>query len=621
MAQHNHGVALQELGQPRDALAAFERAVAANPRYAAAFYGLGLAYLRLDALDAALLAFECAIECDGKDFRYPLERARTLIQRGRHADALAALDTLQGSDHEAAEVQNLRGIALKNLQRPDEALAAYGAAISKKPGHAEALNNRGNLLLRQRRFTPALADFDRAMALQPGMDWLRGTRLYTAAHVFAWSDYAQEVSRISAEVTAGRRCVQPLALQCLVDDPALHRQAARIWSMDQCAPKGETLVVRAPDPDRRTRIAYVSRDFKSHPVSFLMAEVFELHDRERFEIMAFNYGAASQDPMQARLRPAFDHFLDVEALGDAEIAQLARSLKVDIAIDLTGFTDGARSGIFAWRCAPIQVSYLGYLGSAGSTLYDYLLADDEIIPEALRAHFDERIAYLPSYQANDRQRPRPAPTCTREAVGLPASGFVYCCFNNPCKITPETFAAWMRILAQVPDAVLWVLDEGEHAAENLRAQARQAGIGAERLVFAPRASREDYLAKLALADLFLDTLPYNAGTTASDALWMGLPVLTLQGRSFAGRMASSLLKAAGLPDLVTKDAEGYVTLAVQLAQDGAMRAALRARLHDARLGSRLFDTPRFTRSLEQAYVGMLAQRQADEPLRDITVAG
>jgi len=620
VAQHNWGVALLELGRAHDAIAAYERALAANPRYAQAYCSLGIAYQAIGVPDAALVALDCACQLDGQNPRLAIERARVLVNLGRPAQALGTLEGLAASQPRNAVVFNLLGIALKQLRRPDEAATAFGTAIALQPAQAEALNNRGNLQLQARRFKEALQDFDAALALQPDMPWLRGTRLYTAAHLFAWNGFDAERAAIIEGIGRGARIIQPLALQTLVDDPALQQQAARLWTHAACPRlQGATTTARVR-ASRKIRIAYVSKDFRSHPVSFLMAEVIELHDREHFEVIAVNYGPASEDPMQQRLRAAFDGFLDVEALTDADIAQACRSLNVDIVVDLTGFTDGARSAIFALRAAPVQVSYLGYLGGSGTALYDYLIADKEIVPAEFRACYDERIAYLPSYQANDRQRPCPDRVPGRASLGLPESGFVFCCFNNPCKISPELFARWARILAEVPDSVLWLLGEDGHAPAELRRHGQALGLDPARLVFASRADRSTYLARLAAADLFLDTLPYNAGTTASDALWIGLPVLTQRGRSFAGRVATSLLMAVGLPELIASDADEYVARAIELARQPARLSKLRQQLVSARAECRLFDAPRFTRSLEAAYAHMHQRAAAGEPPCDLELA-
>ncbi|MBV8380809.1 MAG: tetratricopeptide repeat protein [Paucibacter sp.] len=621
VTRHNHAVVLQELGRTREAIEAFERALAIDPAYAGAHYGLGLSLQKRETVEgreAALRAFDAAIHADAGDPRFHTERARTLLHLGRPADALAELDVLVARQQAGAEAHNLRGIALKNLGRAAEAMDAYDQALALQPDLAEALNNRGNLRLLSRQFAPALADFDRALALRPEFDWLPGTRLYAAAHVFDWDGFAASRAALAAGVLEGRRCVQPLALQCLVDDPRLQQLAARRWVQSTCAGELAPAAPRARHDAGRIRIAYISRDLRAHPVAYLMAEVLELHDRERFEVIAIHYGPVEHEGIQPRLRAAVDRFIDAEALPEREITVLARSLGVDIAIDLTGFTEGARSGIFTARAAPVQMSYLGYLGSAGTGLHDYLIADATLVPPATRDCYDERLIVLPSYQANDRQRPRP-PAARRADVGLPEAGFVFCCFNNSCKIAPEHFDAWVDILQQAPGAVLWILGEDEQARANLREQAQRRGLAPERIVFAPRQDRETYLACVAVADLFLDTLPYNAGTTASDALWMGLPVLTQPGQSFAARMAASLLEAIGLPELIAPTRETYVQAAVALARDPALLATIRTKLETQRSAGRLFDTPRFTRSLEQAFEQAHRLSLDGAAPRDITV--
>jgi predicted O-linked N-acetylglucosamine transferase (SPINDLY family) len=617
-SHYNWGVALQELGRLPEAIEAFERAIGLNSQYAAAFFALGLAYQRLEALDATLLALECAVNLNPLDAGFRIERARTLLKLGRFADALAELEALPQHPPRAAEAFNLQGIALKHLHRVPEALACYDEAIRLQPDFVEALNNRGNLRLLLRQFSPALQDFERAQALKPDVDWLAGLRLYAALHLYDWTGLDAARRALLVGVAEGRRVVQPLTLQCIADDPLAQQRAARIWTQAVSPPRD--LPAPAPAASDKIRVAYISRDFKSHPVSFLMAEVFELHDRERFEIIALNYGSVSGDAMQQRLRGAFDRFLDVEDLSERQIAELARSLQVDIAVDLTGLTEGARSGIFAWRAAPVQVLYLGYLGTAGSPNHDYLIADATLVAPQARACFDEKLMVLPSYQANDRRRPTPALSLTRAELGLPETGFVYCCFNNPSKITPEVFGAWATILMQVPDAVLWVLEEDDQAAHHLRRHAQMQGIEPARIIFARRAAREAYLASLRAADLFLDTLPYNAGTTASDALWMGLPVLTRIGQAFAGRVAASLLRAVDLPALIAHDADEYIATAVRLAREPAELAAVKDQLRRSRDQAALFDAPRFTRHLESAYREAHRLRVAGEAFADIVVA-
>jgi predicted O-linked N-acetylglucosamine transferase (SPINDLY family) len=350
-----------------------------------------------------------------------------------------------------------------------------------------------------------------------------------------------------------------------------------------------------------------------------MAEVFELHDRSQFELYAFALGPRKADGMTRRIAANFDEFIEVGQASDREIAQHARNLAIDIAIDLGGHTLHGRTGIFAQRAAPIQASYVGYLGTTGATYYDYLLADDCLIPEQHQAHYCEKILYLPSYQANDRQRTIADHRFIRSELGLPATGFVYCCFNNNFKLSPSTFDGWMRILAAVEGSVLMLYADNAFVAANLKKEASARQIAPERLIFVDRMPRPLYLARYRVADLFLDTLPYNAGTTASDALWAGLPVLTCRGESFSSRMATSLLTAIRLPELITENQADFEALAIELAQQPQRLHALRDRLAAHRLKAPLFDTPAFTRSLESGFVQMLERHWASLPPEHIRV--
>jgi predicted O-linked N-acetylglucosamine transferase (SPINDLY family) len=336
-----------------------------------------------------------------------------------------------------------------------------------------------------------------------------------------------------------------------------------------------------------------------------MAEIFERHDRSRFEVTAFSFGPEKQDAMRARVSKAFERFVDVRGLQDAGVAALARKLSVDIAVDLKGHTEDARPGIFAQRAAPVQVAYLGYPGTMGAGYMDYIIADATVIPEAHKEHYTEKVVWLPdSYQANDSTRPISSRTYSRGLEGLPETGFVFCCFNANYKFLPGTFDAWMRILKHVQGSVLWLIEDNAEAVANLRKEAVRRGVDAGRLVFAGRLPQAEHLARQRLADLFLDTLPCNAHTTTSDALWAGLPVLTRSGETFAGRVAASLLKAVGLPELVVATQEAYEALAIALASDPARLAAIRRKLSAARLTSPLFDAARFAHNIEAAYVAM-----------------
>ncbi len=363
----------------------------------------------------------------------------------------------------------------------------------------------------------------------------------------------------------------------------------------------------------KLRLAYFSPDFKEHPVSLLSAQMYELHDRERFEVIAFSLSAQSDDAMGQRLRGSFDRFIDAHEMSDQQVASLARSMQIDIAVDLAGFTRNSRPAVFAMRAAPLQLGYLGYLGTLAAPYIDYLIADEVIIPEALALHYSEKIICLPSYQVNDAARPISDRVFTRAELGLPDTGFVFACFNNSYKITPTVFSSWMRILQQVSGSVLLLYAETGAAREQLKAQAAARGIDPARIVFASRLPIAQYLARYRAVDLVLDTFPYNAGTTASDALWAGTPLLTLCGQSFASRVAASVLHAIEVPELITHTAAQYEATAARLAHQPEQLKAIQDRIIANRLTAPLFDCAQFTRYIESAYTRIYARHDADLP--------
>jgi predicted O-linked N-acetylglucosamine transferase (SPINDLY family) len=372
----------------------------------------------------------------------------------------------------------------------------------------------------------------------------------------------------------------------------------------------------------RIRMGYVSGEFREHATSYLVAELLELHDRSRFEVFAISTGAHDQSPMTGRIAHACEHFLDVSAQPDREAASLLRNHEIDILIDLNGYFGHARTDIFAARAAPVQVNYLGFPGTMGAEYMDYIVADRHVIPEDQRQYFTEHVVYLPdTYQANDSKRKISVQARTRAEAGLPEHGFVFCCFNNNHKIMPGMFDIWMRLLQQVEGSVLWLLEGNAMVSANLRREAQRRNVAPHRIVFAPRMKLGDHLARHRLADLFLDTLPHNAHTTASDALWVGVPVLTCVGTTFAGRVAGSLLNAAGMPELITTSLEDYEALALKLARDGKLRAGIKSKLARNRATCPLFDTDRFRRHIESAYIMMWDRFQRGEPAASLSVPG
>jgi predicted O-linked N-acetylglucosamine transferase (SPINDLY family) len=491
---------------------------------------------------------------------------------------------------------------------------SYDKAILLKPDYAEAHCNRGNVLLALKQYRPALESLDKAVLFRPDYEYLHGTRLHMRRFLCDWQNTESECRQLEALIDRGENVALPFTILAISSSPAVQKQAAEIYVRDKFPARSTTAAIpRRPKHDR-IRIGYFSADYYNHATSYLMADLLERHDRSRFEILGFSFGPDIVDEMSKRVSAAMDRFLDLRSMTDGDIAQLSRNLEVDIAVDLKGFTRDNRPGIFAERAAPIQVNYLGYPGTMGAGYIDYLIADPTLIPEASQRHYSEKIVYLPDmYQPNDSRRPLSLNPCTRASEGLPETAFVYCCFNSAYKITPAVFDIWMRVLGRVEGSVLWLFEDNPAAVDNLRKEARRRGIAPERLVFARPLPVAEHLARQRLADLFLDTTPYNAHTTASDALWVGLPLLTCIGETFASRVAASLLRAIDLPELVTATEAEYEELAVELAHDPQRYQALRQRLQQNRLTAPLFDTLAFTRHLEAAYSAIYDRYHAGLP--------
>jgi protein O-GlcNAc transferase len=476
------------------------------------------------------------------------------------------------------------------------------------------------LLQDLRRYGDAADMFARLVALAPDHDYAIGSLHECRLQECDWTSATADAERIVRAVEEGRKAVAPFAFLAISPSAEAQLACARTFMADRYPPSPAPLWQGERYEHERIRVAYLSADLREHPVAYLMAELFEGHDRRRFETVAVSFGSAAPSPLRTRLQAAFDHFLDVREQSDGEVAQRLRGLEIDIAVDLTGITAEARSGILARRPAPVQVNYLGYPGSMGADYMDYLIADRYVIPEERRGHYAEQVVYLPdTFQATDATR-RLGPAPPREALGLPEAGFVFCSFNNSYKITPPLFGIWMRLLQGVAGSVLWLVGGNAAVAGNLQREAAARGVAPARLVFAPRVGYAAHLARCMRADLFLDTLPFNAGTTASDALWAGLPVLTCSGEALAARMAGSLLQAVGLPELITTTLAEYEARALALATQPEMLGGLRERLGRNRQSTPLFDSARFRRHLEAAYVGMWQRQQRGEPPAAFAVA-
>ena len=637
-AQFNLGTVLHQQHQLEAAEAAYRRVIEFAPGIAAGHNNLGTVLKDQGRLDRALAAFDQAIALQADYAEAFYNRATVLQQQARLEEALAAYGRAIALRENYADAINNAGIVLQELGRASEAIDLYRPLLERMPAHADACNNLGTALLAEGRADEARAAFEQALAHQPDFpeafcnlgnarrelgdltgaiaayrDALRlrpddagafSQLIYHRAQACAWDGYEADQEKLVDMARRGIR-VPPFYLLATPASASDQLSCARQWATSISPPRTALFHHRPRAGRERIRLGYLSGDFHQHATAQLMAELFECHDRDRFEVFAYSYGPDDHSPMRARLAAAFDRFVDIRARSHHEAAELIRAEGVDILVDLKGYTHHARPAISAYRPAPVQVSYLGYPATMGADFIDYIIVDPFVVPSSQQPFFSERLVHLPrSYQVNDRRREVADARTSRRDVGLPAEGLVLCSFNNSYKISPVFFDIWMRLLRAVPGSVLWLLEANPQVAGNLRSEAEKRGVDSGRLIFAPLAPPAEHLGRHRHADLFLDTLPCNAHTTASDALWAGLPVVTCCGDTFAGRVAGSLLMAIDMPELVTTSLEEYEQAALALARSPQRLIALRRKLQNNREASALFDLPKLTGNIEAAYARM-----------------
>jgi predicted O-linked N-acetylglucosamine transferase (SPINDLY family) len=616
----NKGMTLHKLKRHDEAITHYDKVLSLKPDYAEAWSNKGVALNELKRYDEAIIHYDKALSLKPDYHVAWSNKGVALYELKRYDEAITHYDKALSLKPDYHVAWSNKGNTLHELKQHDEAIAYYDTALNLKPDYAEAWADKGLTLNKLKRFEEAIDHYDKALNLKPDIDWLSGDLLHTEMMICSWSGLEESLEDISKKVLANRKVTQPFLLLALNDDALLHKKSSEI-NIQSRYPFNPVLepILKHPQ-SQKIRVAYFSADFHNHATGYLMAELFELHDKNQFELVGFSFGPIIGDEMHQRLKNSFDRFIEVGRKSDNDIAKISRDLNIDIAVDLKGFTQEARTGIFAHRAAPIQVNYLGYPGTLGADYMDYIIADKTLIPLDAQSGYTEKVVYLPnSYQVNDRKRLISERQFKRQELGLPRHGFVFCCFNNNFKILPATFASWMRMLKAVEGSVLWLFKDNSWAVENLKKEALKQGVDAQRLVFAERMPLPEHLARHRQADLFLDTLPYNAHTTCSDALWAGLPVLTLVGQSFASRVAASLLNAIGLPELITNTQEEYEALAIELAMNPQKLRDIKLKLARNRLTTPLFDTPLFTKNLEAAYIKMMKRYQADLQPDHITI--
>ncbi len=610
---------LHQAGNLAEAARLYDEILRANPRHFQALYLRGFVHLQDNQFADAERMIGSAIALDPSSPDAHYNRGCALQKLSRNEEAVMCFDRAIVLKPDFVQALFNRGTSLLHLRSYRDSLSSFDAVLRLSPRDAEAWYNHGSALQGLRRFAQAGASFENALALAPDLDFARGKLLYSRLQCCDWRWFEADKSAIIEGIRAGRCVAAPLENLLISSSPLDQLQCARVWMTKEHLETAASWQ-GAPYRHRRIRVAYISADFRDHAAAHQIAGVIEAHDRTRFETMAMSFGPDDGSETRRRLETAFGRFVDIRATSDADAAAMLRQWEADIAVDLTGHTLDGRPGILGLRPAPLQVNFLGYPGTLGVDFVDYIIADVCVLPENERAFYSEKVVYLPdSFMPTDRRAASQAPT--RADAGLPEGRFVFCSFNNIAKLSPNVFALWMRLLRNVEGSVLWLTEPGADAMANLRREANAQSVAPERLLFAPYlASAAAHLARLPLADLFLDTLPYNAHSTASDALWMGLPVLTCAGTTFAGRVAASLLKAGGMPELVTASLEEYEKLGLRLAQDKDALGILRARLARNKDAEALFDTQRFTRHLEAAYTAMVERRERGEPPTHFSVA-
>jgi predicted O-linked N-acetylglucosamine transferase (SPINDLY family) len=518
-----------------------------------------------------------------------------------------------------ADGHNNLGQVFYKLGRLSEAITSYRRAIELRPSYALAHQNLGEVLMLKRKWEESLACYEHARSLNPNLDYLLAEIIYVRQQLCDWDALPENIEELVTRTNNNERVSLPFIVQVLVDCPETIQKGTEIFSKHN-HPRSDVLPkIGIYQDHEKIRIGYFSPDFCKHPVTTGIADLFKLHDRENFEVHAFSFGPDIKDQWNTKVREGVDFYHDIRMMSDKGVASLSRSLEIDIAVDLTGHTKNNRTGIFAIGAALVQIGFMGFLGTMGASYYDYIFADTVVIPETQKDYYTEKIAYLPSCQVNSEQIDSPDTLYDRKHFGISEDSFVFCCFNQSVKITPDVFDSWSRILGQVKNSLLMLYVDNDIAAKNLRHQMSIRGVDPDRLIFGDRLSGSQYWSRYQVVDLFLDTFIYSAGMTASDALRMGCPMITKMGNSYASRLGASILSAVGLPELITITEAEYESLAIQLATHPEELKALKDKLLVNLSTQPLFDTQQFSHSIEEAYIAMYERSQSKKKPIDIYI--
>ena len=606
-AHAHRGNVLRELNRYEEALASYDKAISLKTNFAEAHAHRGNVLRELNRYEEALASYDKAISLKTNFAEVYVNRGNALRELKRINEALVSYESAIALKPNLVDAHLNRGNALRDLKRIEDALTSYDKAISLKNDYAEAHFNRGNLLLEVNRYDQALKSFQQTINLKPNYQFLLGITQQTSMYLCDWNQFDEILDAIKKTIIERKYSCTPFSIVGLLDDPELQKQCSIMYSKIRC-PDLSKEIDNFHSNKEKPRIAYFSADFHDHATMHLIMDVFRNHDRSKFDFYAFSFGPDTTDLWRAEVKNLFTQFIDVRDKSDQEIAQLAKTLCIDIAIDLKGYTRHSRPKIFSYRAAPIQINYLGYPGTMGSKSIDYIIADKFIIPEESQNFYTEKVLYLPNcYQPNMKKRIVSEKKFSRNDFDLPEDSIIYCSFNNAYKITPNIFEIWIEILKCVDNSVLWLLVTNSTAKENLKEFANSKGIDTSRLIFADSLPIEEHLSRLPLADIFLDTFPCNAHTTASDAIRMGLPLITIAGQSFPSRVAASILKTVHLENLIVNDEKSYKDLAIKLGKNRNELNTIKDQLKACINTSSLFDSTQYTRDLEFLYEHLLHQ--------------
>lgn len=607
---NNRGTSYIAIGEFSKAIEDFNHALMIRPNDADVFLNRGYAYKKQGKFQQAIDDYNSAIQLNQNFATAFNNRGSVFSDLKKFNEAINDYNHAIELNPKYFEAFNNLANAQKNLKMHNQALANYSKALELKPDYVEALVNLGNTFKALGRHSEAHSNYESALSIDPSYKFLLGTYLHSKMMTCDWRDYDVNIAKLRTSIQEGMPTSNPFAFTTLIDDPVLqHKCAEQFYFLNYKSALDYSFEKIKLSEHKKIKVGYFSSDFFGHATMHLMIELLENHNHDEFEIYGFCFSGTKNDEMAIRLKKSFDVFHDVSGLSDAQVVEIARALQIDIAIDLKGYTSSARPGIFSMRCAPIQINYLGYPGTLGSDTIDYIIADRVLIPFEQRSNFTESVIYCPgSYQVNDSNRAVSKHKYTKLEVGLPDDKFIYCSFNSSYKITPEVFDSWMRILHATENSVLWLLEDDPVACANLLGEANSRGISSDRIIFADRLSSDRHLARLMLADLFLDTWPCNAHTTASDALWMGLPLVTLLGKSFCARVAASLLSAVDMTELISTSTSEYEAMAIDLAKNPQKLLTLQQKLKINAQSSSLFDGKYFARHLEKTFKEVAIQK-------------